>query len=101
MKEKPKRIDKGFRDWLGRVIFNLIKDDLEIFLWSHPQDMNHRPKADKVSWRQHRSIPGNLEVVYGIEGERETKKECVALPRHITNDESIRAFLLNHPKAYL
>ncbi len=101
MKKKPKRVDRGFRDWLGRVLFNLIKDDLEIFLWAHPQDLNHRPRFDKVSWRQHRSLPGHLEVVYALEGERDIKKCSLPLPRHLTNEDVIRDWLLKHPQNYI
>lgn len=92
---------KKFKRWLGALLFKLIQDDLEVFLWSHPQNLNHRLKADFVTWQLHRGLPGHLEVVYGAHGTRETKKISLACPKHLTNDDSIRAYLLAHPKSYL
>lgn len=104
---------KKLRNWIRRLIFDLLRDDIKGLIvqevchldpptttkgsWEiKAPTLLERPKAQDCTYGTHRSIPNSLEVHYfsGLH----KKKACIPCPPEGTD---IKSYLLARPEANL
>lgn len=102
----------NIKNWLGRLLFNLIKNDLELFLenrnkkenplvgWQANIALLEKPRYSNCSFNPHRTIEGYLEVKY-FNDPKHPKKACIKLPERLTGAsiEEIKSHLLKLPES--
>lgn len=100
---------RKLREWARRLIFNLIKEDIQALLdqskapekleWTKP--LIDFPKATKViSWQAHPSLPDRLLVVYERPDGRRMK-ETVKPQQEGDSWRPMDEYLLSLPQARL
>ncbi len=111
MKEKLKRLDKEFRDWLRRLLFNLIREEIDLLITERlapaPKELGwdvkiplEAPKSEEiVRWQPHPSLPGLLLVHYRRPDGR-IMKEAVPVQKP-EDGRPINEYLLSVPHAKL
>lgn len=94
--------------WIRRLIFNLIREEIELLIlntkapklqWEVAPKLE-KPKSEGViSWAPHPSLPGKLLVVYSHPTGR--MRECVEKPKEDLAPEAMTEYLLSLPEAHL
>ncbi len=100
---------KKLREWARRLIFNLIKDDIQSLIYQGAPPKTkwevlekpmiiERPRASNVVFKPHRTLENHLEVKFDTD--RGIKKCAIKAPEGLSQEET-RDWLLKHPQSYI